>query len=489
MRSIKIFFLVSCTSFTFSLLWVQLATRADQPAVTETLIQEAIENVGQDFRYINVYRKPTAVPEDFKYILLWTSKDIYPFNYFRGGQKAFLDGNCSMVKCYVTSDRKFFGGDLTKFDVIAFNGRKMRTSDLPHSRSYHQRYMYVNLESADNFPVCAEQYDSFFNWTMTYRLDSDIPYPYLMVRDSKGEIVGPSRKMRWKENMESVDDEYAGRITNKTKAAAWIVSNCYTKSGRNGYMIALAKALKHYGLTVDVYGKCGTMKCPREGLGNCKSLLRNDYFFYLSLENSLSEDYVTEKVLTAFESDVVPIVYSGADYSRFLPPGSYIDGRKQPVVELAAKIYKLMHSPKEYLRYFRWKPHYTYNKSFAIKKAACHLPFLRLMRSIKFFCLVSCTSFAFSLLWVQLATRPDQPAVTETLIQEAIENIRQDFRSYLPEALPKDFKYILLWTRNDYAPFYYFRDGQKAFLDNNCSSQPITSLCVRSSTTHSSIGR
>lgn len=371
MRSVKFFCLVCCTSFAFSLLWVQLATRQDQP-VTETLIQEAIENVGRDFRYKDVYRKTTALPKDFKYILLWTSSDYSPFYFFGHGQRAFLDRKCSVIKCYVTTDRKFFGGDLTKFDVIAFNGRTMRLSDLPRSRSSNQRYMYVNLESADNFPVCQEQFDSFFNWTSTYRLDSDIPNPYLLIRDSKGKIVGPNRKVQWKKDMESVYDEYAGRIRNKTKAAAWFVSNCRARSGRRGYVKALASALKTYGLTVDVYGKCGTLNCPKKGPGNCKSLLKKDYFFYLSLENSFSEDYVTEKVLTAVENDVVPIVYGGADYSRFLPPGSYIDGRKQHVMELAATINRLMNSPKDYLEYFRWKPHYTYHESIS-NENVCNL--------------------------------------------------------------------------------------------------------------------
>ncbi|KAJ8728695.1 hypothetical protein PYW07_006391 [Mythimna separata] len=364
MRSVKFFFLVTCTSFAFSLFWLQLATTRDERAVTESLVHEALENVGRDYRYKDVYRKPDSLPKDFKYILLWTNKDYAPFYYFGNGQRMFLKNNCSVTKCYVTGNRSLFGGDLTKFDAIAFNGRNMKASDLPKTRSPHQKYIFFNMESAVNYPVCDARFDDFFNWTATYRLNSDISFTYMLIRDKEGRIVGPKRKMRWKEDVGTVKDDFIDRIRiqNKTKAAAWFVSNCKTRSGRQGYAKALMNALKPYGFTVDVYGLCGTLQCPRNGSAeNCNSLLKNDYYFYLSLENSFDEDYVTEKLLTALDNDVIPIVYGGADYSRFLPPGSYLDGRKQHVVELAAMMNNLIHSPKQYNKYFRWKHHYTYN--------------------------------------------------------------------------------------------------------------------------------
>ena len=53
-------------------------------------------------------------------------------------------------------------------------------SDVPAKRSPHQRYVYWTIE-APGFWVSvgklAESSD-FFNWTMTYRWDSDIVVPY-----------------------------------------------------------------------------------------------------------------------------------------------------------------------------------------------------------------------------------------------------------------------------------------------------------------------
>ena len=56
-------------------------------------------------------------------------------------------------------------------------------------------------------------------------------------------------------------------------------------------------------------------------------MLNRKYKFYLSFENSICEDYVTEKVWKILQLHVVPIVLGGADYKDILPPHSYIDVR------------------------------------------------------------------------------------------------------------------------------------------------------------------
>lgn len=83
------------------------------------------------------------------------------------------------------------------------------------------------------------------------------------------------------------------RIGGKSKPIVWFVSNCQAKSGRLAYVDELSRHI-----AVDIYGKCGNKQCPSSK--DCYAqLVEPDYFFYLSFENSLCVDYVTEKLYNA----------------------------------------------------------------------------------------------------------------------------------------------------------------------------------------------
>ena len=57
-------------------------------------------------------------------------------------------------------------------------------------------------------------------------------------------------------------------------------------------------------------------------------MLERDYKFYLSFENSICRDYVTEKFYNPLLYSTVPVVYGGADYDSIGAPfNSYIDVR------------------------------------------------------------------------------------------------------------------------------------------------------------------
>ena len=174
---------------------------------------------------------------------------------------------------------------------------------------------------------------------MTYRSDSDVwyPYGYIFKREIPAQI------------------DFLRIAKTKTKMAAWFVSNCRTFSRREKYVEKLKKTIP-----VDVYGACGDKKC---GCGNniisCNWKLSRDYKFYLSFENSFCNDFVSKKAYYYMEADVVPVVRGGANYTKFLPPHSFINTAdfKSPK-HLGEYLLYLDNNHTAYVEYFKWKTYY-----------------------------------------------------------------------------------------------------------------------------------
>lgn len=230
------------------------------------------------------------------------------------GQKTFLLSNCTFKNCYLTNNMLLLS-DVRDFDAILFDIENYWDVH-PIARSPHQKFVFVGTESAQHFPVCFQTHENYYNLTWTYKLDSDIPWSYVKVLDKNGAIVGPKIGMEWIEPMLPTPDSVRRILQGKNKTAAWFVSTCQTESNRLNVTESIKRALVKYGLKVDVYGWCGPLRCPKDRLEDCMELLQREYYFYLSFENSLHEDYVTEKILHPLLHYTVPIVYGGADYSR-----------------------------------------------------------------------------------------------------------------------------------------------------------------------------
>jgi len=184
------------------------------------------------------------------------------------------------------------------------------------------------------------RHKNVFNWTATYRTDSTVVAPY-------------ERWQYFNENARVADQGY-NYAENKTRKVAWFVSNCGARNGRLQYARELAKYIE-----VDIYGACGTKRCPRTEASKCFNMLNTDYKFYLAFENSNCKDYITEKFfVNGLGHDVLPIAMGARyeDYLRSSPHKSFIhvDQFKGPK-ELADYLHMLDKDDDKYNEYFQWK--------------------------------------------------------------------------------------------------------------------------------------
>lgn len=239
--------------------------------------------------------------------------------------------------CVSTTDKK----DLEISDGIVVHPRDL--GDLPFVRLPHQRLIYLIQESPWATGIDVSRYNGVFNWTSTYRRDSDIPFPYFVTtaRDK------PLPEGEFNQTMQTI-------LQSKTKIIAYMNSNCRAAHTER---LKFLKDLKAY-LNVDVYGACGNLECPRKSEICTKTM--SQYKFYLSMENSHCRDYLTEKVTEPLlEWNAVPVVMGGADpseYETILPPNSFIhtSGFKS-TRDLFEYLILLDKNPSLYAKYHYWR--------------------------------------------------------------------------------------------------------------------------------------
>ena len=117
-------------------------------------------------------------------------------------------------------------------------------------------------------------------------------------------------------------------------------------------------------IDVDVYGKCGKLKCSRDNETGCYQTLEQNYKFYLSFENSVCDDYVTEKFFNILDYNVIPVTYSGANFSALAPPHSYINTLDfVSVSKLSKYLLEVTADDELYASYFWWKEFYEVRRS------------------------------------------------------------------------------------------------------------------------------
>ncbi|XP_037780279.1 alpha-(1,3)-fucosyltransferase C-like [Penaeus monodon] len=290
-----------------------------------------------------------------KIILLWKKfrRNVSEWRHIFSRQER---GECGGAPCRVVYDKAF----LQKADAVVIRPTVHR---LPRARTPSQLWILFSVE-APTHPEwnIARGKKGVFNWTMTYHGDSDVIMPFGRVLPRPPQHRQERKRDYWSEK-------------NASQLAVWITSHCETPSRREEYVAALRRVVG-----VDVYGSCGNLPSgtrdtiaymPKEV---SSTHLGSSYMFYLAFENSICEDYVTEKFFKALAMDVVPVVLGGANYSSIAPPNSFVDAMDfaSPVL-LGAHLLSIARNRSLYNSFFAWKNEYQIDLGFPFYPLVCDL--------------------------------------------------------------------------------------------------------------------
>jgi alpha-1,3-fucosyltransferase len=310
----------------------------------------------------------------YKSILIWNSPERIETSVFGFGHEPFILQGCQFSDCEI------FGNEydlppLVSYDAILMHMSVIRLTKLPNfPRQQHQRFVFLTQES----PASMSQLDvstmgNYFNWTMSYRSNSDILFVYGRI------LPGPSAPKTREETRILIEATHhpsaKNYAANKVHLVAWMASQCETPGLRETYVRQLNKFIP-----INTYGPCGNFSCTRNNTHGfsdpkCYDMLEANYKFYLSFENTICEEYVTEKFFEIMNHDIVPVVYGGANYSRIAPPHSYIDALKFTPETLANYLKLLDANDELYNEYFWWKGHYNVEAGLEImaRQGFCNL--------------------------------------------------------------------------------------------------------------------
>ncbi|XP_046337433.2 glycoprotein 3-alpha-L-fucosyltransferase A-like isoform X1 [Haliotis rufescens] len=294
-------------------------------------VGRSVKDVGRSVK--NVVRSVKDVSRSVTELLHTTSKrkavkEIVWFNapaWIPRQKGSELFGGCKYKMCTVSYDRQ----DLAKADVVLVDGFNLHQG-APPPRSANQIFALFSFEPPTYLTI-PQNWKDAFNWTISYRPDSDIWRPYGMVRKRRSGLKGK---------------HYEKLVKEKTNSVAWFVSRCVSHSQREKYVNELQKYVD-----IDVFGRCGDSKCGRDCYEKLKS-----YKFFLAFENSFCENYVTEKFFKTFLHDVIPVVRGGPNYKSLYGGGYIIDSKDFATIrELGYYLNFLLTNDKAYIELLREK--------------------------------------------------------------------------------------------------------------------------------------
>jgi hypothetical protein len=163
--------------------------------------------------------------------------------------------------------------------------------------------------------------------------------PLYLIDTIESDITDYNEKLRRK------DKDILHQEFQKRKFCTFIQGNGNCKF-RNNYFTLLNKIEK-----VDSYGTLFNntgIKLDRSG----KIQKTKEYKFQLAFENSEYDGYVSEKIIDAFKSDIIPIYWGGTKISNEFNPSSFIDVNSLGLEKSLDLVSKLNNDFEMYWEYY-----------------------------------------------------------------------------------------------------------------------------------------
>jgi alpha-1,3-fucosyltransferase len=353
--------------------YMQYAVELNGQTYPKTILPHLNKSI--NFACINNNPKATT-----KIILTWN--DWWGKFYGYGKKTPFEANYCPVTNCEFTDDKK----RLNESDLVVVHGLDP-IQDQPTFRPPNQRWVFFFYESPFYSTNARGLTDDFFNYTSTYRLDSDFPGFY-----EASSLFFWEHNPGFKENFDF--------FSQKTKFAAIVITRDHQNdlSARFTYINELKKYIE-----VDIFYPTlseptqNGLPCPKSFKDNrtihlihpdhphhgiCKEVIASEYKFYFAFENSICDQYITEEFFSILRRDIVPVVIGAGPYdyyvtyiyfshffniqksnynSNFLfkvPKTAYVNALdyKTPK-DLANYLLYLNGNPKKYNEIFNWKKH------------------------------------------------------------------------------------------------------------------------------------
>ncbi|RCN50893.1 fucosyl transferase [Ancylostoma caninum] len=222
--------------------------------------------------------------------------------------------------------------DIDKADAILFHNADYSPMAVPKPRKLSRPHVLWSLESPTNDHFRPEQ--DVINWTMTFRRDADIWYPYGHFQRSK------------------------------TNSDPFFYTSTHSLEKCNHSMCSVelpVRIIKSV-FSIDRYGRCGKPAPGCDGVNkqghSCVAQLIRPYKFYISIENSNCVDYVTEKFYESLISRMaVPIVLKRRTYLDIgAPPNSFLAiDDFATIFDMVKFVNEAAADKEKYLQFHRWR--------------------------------------------------------------------------------------------------------------------------------------